>query len=348
MLAKLPAGTTVTATTPALPASTVRIKKSLPPSYTSAFRFERPRNDDFTLTDGYGCALVAQAPAPGPVQGPPPKIIAWGHLLSYVLRQPQLALAMGLIYQVTLNVPATALANGGWLYFSIDPSVAANPWISDTAIPDAIRSYAARIPALTATTGRSIFAATLFPVLNPTGGSEFAPAQLEAEIYDDGFAQVVHCNQPASVDTATGDNTQIAPGAEAGVQIGWDDEQVTVWFNRQIDLLRLRLGGSGATSPESPLGVLGYRIDVQPAGGAGWSSLCNVSGNLPFSGSNASGAGSRPAANYGYRRRRCVERHRIGSVPTPRKPGFRCTSRNGAAAASSCTTTRYLRSVPAP
>jgi len=36
---------------------------------------------------------------------PPPKIIACGQILSYVLRQPQLARAVGVVYPVTLNVP---------------------------------------------------------------------------------------------------------------------------------------------------------------------------------------------------------------------------------------------------
>jgi hypothetical protein len=297
LVAKLPAGTTVNTTTPNPPAASVRIKKSLPPSYTAAFPFERPRSADIIAGDGYGCALKAQSPGQlYPPQPPPPKIIAWGQILSYALRQPQLAIALGLIYQVTVNVPAAAQAAvtaGGWLYFALDTSSAAHPWVNDfKANSDKVKSYAARIPQLDPHTGRTVFAATLFPVI-AVPGSDLAQAQLEAEIYDDGFAQVVHCNQPTTVDAATGDPTQIAPGAESGIQIGWDDEQVTTWLNGQIDLLRFRLGGS--VVPESPLGVLGYRIDVQRAGTTSWHSLCNVTGNLPFSGSNSNGTGSTPS-----------------------------------------------------
>ena len=294
LLAKLPPGTTVNTTTPTLPAASVRIKKSLPPSYTAAFPFQRPRSTDVITGDGYGCALVAQSPGQlYPPQPPPPKIIAWGQILSYALRQPQLAMALGLIYQVVLDVPAATVQNGGWLFFALDTSSTAHPWVNDfNANPDKVKSYAARIPALEAATSRDLFAATLFPVV-PIPGSDLTEAQLEAEIYDDGFAQVVHCNQPTTVDAATGDTTQIEPGAETGVQIGWDDEQVTTWLNRQVDLLRFRLGGPSA--PESPLGVLGYRIDVQQAGTTGFHSLCNVTGNLPFSGSNPAGTGSTPS-----------------------------------------------------
>jgi hypothetical protein len=294
LLAKLPPGTTVNTRTPSAPAASVRIRKSLPPSYTAAFPFERPRSTDVVTGDGYGCALVAQSPGQlYPPQPPPPKIIAWGQILSYALRQPQLALALGLIYQVTLDVPAATVGNGGWLFIALDTSSTAHPWVNDfKANPDKVKSYAARIPQLDAHVSRDLFAATLFPVV-AVPGSDLAEAQLEAEIYDDGFAQVVHCNQPTTVDAATGDDTQIAPGAETGVQIGWDDEQVTTWLNRQIDLLRFRLGGPSA--PESPLGVLGYRIDVQQAGTTGWHSLCNVTGNLPFSGSTTNGSGSTPS-----------------------------------------------------
>ncbi|MCU1321476.1 MAG: hypothetical protein JWM43_1125 [Acidobacteriaceae bacterium] len=293
MLAKLPAGTVVNTTTPKMPDPSVRIRKSLPESYTKAFAFERSRTEYAFTGDGYGCALGAQSPGQlNPPQPPPPKIIAWGEILSYVLRQPKLAEALGLIYQVKVDAPAAAVANGGWLYFAIDASSATNPWAADSAKPDTIRSYAARIPALDAAKDRGLFAATLFPII-PLPGSDLAAAQLEAEIYDDGFAQIVHCNQPVTVDAAAGDPTQIEPGAEAGIQIGWDDEQVTIWFNRQLDLLRLRLGGSSA--PEAPLGVLGYRIDVQSAGGAGWSSLCDVTGSLPFSGATSNGTGSTPS-----------------------------------------------------
>lgn len=294
LVAKLPPGTTVNTTTPAAPAASVRIRKSLPASYTTAFAFERPRNSDFVDGDGYGCALAAQSPGQlFPPQPPPPKIIAWGQILSYALRQPKLALALGLIYNITLDIPAETVANGGWLYFALDTTSATNPWVSDfNTNADTVKSYAARIPQLQAAASRGLFAATLFPVI-ATPGSDLAEAQLEAEIYDDGFAQIVHCNQPTTVDAASGNTTQIPPGAEAGLQLGWDDEQVTVWFNRQVDLLRLRLGAGSA--PESPLGVLGYRPDVRLAGTTQWFSLCNVTGSLPFSGSASDGSGSTPS-----------------------------------------------------
>ena len=74
-----------------------------------------------------------------------------------------------------------------------------------------------------------------------TPGSNLTQAQLEAAEYDDGFAQVVHCNQPATIDAATLQPDLIPPGTDAGIQLGWDDEQVTAWVNGQLDLLRVRV-----------------------------------------------------------------------------------------------------------
>jgi hypothetical protein len=93
------------------------------------------------------------------------------------------------------------------------------------------------------------------------------------------------------VDTATGTTTGISPGAEPGIQLAWDDEQVTIWLDRQVGLLRDRLSGS-SENPESPLGVIGYRLDVSPAGANLWASLCGVSGSLPFSANSSNGSGS--------------------------------------------------------
>jgi hypothetical protein len=266
--------------------SGARIKKSLPASYTNAIPFEGPASDDVQVGDGYGCTLRAQAP--GLNQQPPgtDKSIAWGQVLSFALRQPALARALGLIYSVSIAVPGATLAAGGFVYVTLD---AGNPWAADQqADPDFTRSYAARLPALAAS-GRALFAAALLPVV-PSPGSNLTQAQLEAAEYDDGFAQVVHCNQPATIDAATLQPDRIAPGSDAGLQVGWDDEQVTAWLNGQLDLLRFRVAPSpGDDPPEAPLGVHGYRVDVRVAGQQAWASLCAVKGTLPF---NDTGYGS--------------------------------------------------------
>lgn len=298
MITRLPAGTTITTgkVTPAsAPPASVRVMKSLPPSYTQAFPFSRSRDPALFVTgDGYACAVAAQNPGTtppnsGPPPPPPPKTIAWGQILSYILRQPKLARACGLVYSATLTIPPALLTDTSWIGFAIDRSNPANPFVSDVqANPDTVRTYAARLPALTA--NRKLFAATLFPVV-PTPGADLAEPDQEAETYDDGFAQIVHSHQPPTIDTATGSTDGIQPGAEAGIQLAWDDEQVTIWLDRQVGLLRDRANNT-ATNPEAPLGVLGYRVDVRQSGTTAWQSLCAVTGSLPFSGATATGTGT--------------------------------------------------------
>ena len=289
---RLPAGATITTgkvIAAKAPLPSVRIKKALPTSYIRAIPFSRPRDPDlFVVGDGYGCAVKAQDP--GTKLPKPAPNIAWGQLISYILQQPALARACGFVYSTTLTVSPALLTDVSWISFTIDTSNPANPFVSDLANPDAVRNYAARLPPLT--TDRKLFAAALFPVV-AVPDTKLAGPDLEAQIYDDGFAQIIHCHQPPTIDTATGDTTGLAPGAEAGMQIGWDDEQVTVWLDRQVGLLRDR-ATNGNTNPEAPLGVLGYRVDVRDATVTTWSPLCAASGNLPFSGANPTGSGSTP------------------------------------------------------
>ena len=291
--ARLPAGTTITTgkvTSAQAPLASVRIMKALPTTYTQAIPFSRPRDPAlFVVGDGYGCAVKAQDP--GKNLPKPAASISWGQLISYILRQPALALACGFVYRTSLTIAPALLADVSWISFAIDASDPANPFVPDLATPDAIRSYAARLPALAA--DRKLFGAALFPIVGAPG-SNLALPDLEAQTYDDGFAQVVHCNQPPTVDSATGSTTGLAPGAEAGIQVGWDDEQVTIWLDRSVGLLRDRANGT-TTNPESPLGVLGYRVDVREAGATPWNSLCGVSGNLPFDGASVSGNGFTPS-----------------------------------------------------
>ena len=290
-------GKTVTSTrvTTAPPLS-ARILKSLPESYTSAFPFNGPRNIDLKVGDGYGCALRAQAPPLNATLPPPDNSISWGQIISYALRQPVLAQDMGLIYSLTIPLSAAEAASGGFLWISLDTSLPTNPWVNDfTANADTVKSYAARIPVLNAADNRSLFAATLMPIV-AFPPSNLSVAQIEAEEYDDGFAQIVHSNQPTTIDAATLDQSQIAPGTDAGIQIGWDDEQVTVWLNNQIDLLRDRVGGTTNTA-EAPLGVQGYRVDVRLVGQTAWNSLSIVNGKLPFSPTSNVGATTNISGN---------------------------------------------------
>lgn len=287
-------GATVNTNPPTSPDG-VRIKKALPASYTAAFPFSQPRTNDLLVGDGFGCAIRGQKPNLDP--DPPKPIIAWGQILSFALRQPVLAEALGLIYPLSLTITPPLLKDGGWIYVTLDTAAGANPYTAEWLAPgnfDFIRRYAARIPALTPDVDRTLFASQLFPVVDIPDGN-YDDVQVEAEEYDDGFAKIIHCNQPANIDAATAKADQIAPGAEAGIQIGWDDEQLTIWCNRQLELLRFRLGAPpDPNSPEAALGVQGYRVDVRHSRADPWQSLCFVTGALNFNGDAADATGTTP------------------------------------------------------
>ena len=123
--------------------ATTSIRKELPSSYQQAFPFERPKPGSTTGTE-FGCALRDTTPAL-PTDAKPPQTITWGAALSFVLRQPLLARALGLIYDLTVEIDPPGLPpDGGWLFVDLDP---AGPIVPTP--PTEVRSYAARLPALT-------------------------------------------------------------------------------------------------------------------------------------------------------------------------------------------------------
>jgi len=260
------------------------ILKDLPPTYLEATGFQTPDADTFSTGDGFRCSLGSPASAPNKTPLTP-QSIAWGEVLSYALRQPLIAQAMGLIYsQVSIPLDAAQVAGGGWIWLEIDSSDPSNWYAQLTAQqPLAVSTYAARLPALTA--AQDVFAAVLFPtVAGNYLGQVLDAAQGEADLYLDGFAKIVHASQPTSSDAVTGDATAIVPGTDAGIQIGWDDEQVTNWINRQVQIAQGLAGPtpppSTPVNPELPFTVLGYRVDVRENATGPWASLCAASGTL--------------------------------------------------------------------
>jgi hypothetical protein len=249
------------------------IRKQLPASYTSAFAFERP-GPGTTIGNEFGCSLRDTPPATR-TDPKPPATVTWGAVLSFALRQPLLARALGLLHDITIPVASpTLLDAGGWLYVELDP---AGPIVP--LLPDTVRRYAARLPALAAgaAAARPLFGAVLFPV-GLTAAGDYGEALSEASIYDDGFGKIVHAAQATTVDAASSSHDMLPPATDAGIDLGWDDEQVTLWLNRQLDALRKRLDPL-QQAVEAPLGVSGYRVDVRTPDDplhAAWESLCQA------------------------------------------------------------------------
>src|ERR1700722_7445991 len=238
------------------------IRKYLPDSYTSAFNFDSPSTPFAVTDDTYHCMLKN---LPVTAQPPPPSTVSWGRIIGFALRQPLLASALGLLYETSLHLPSAGFfANGGWLYIGLDPS---SDFAAQIAVdPALMQPYAARIPALT--TARPLFAAVLFPVLSTPPADSYDDAFVEAEEYDDGFVKIVHGSQPETAGLLAPDPGARPPPADIGLRLGWDDEQVTTWFNRQID----------ASQVDAPFGTAGYRIDARAHGSTAWHSMCAVTG----------------------------------------------------------------------
>jgi hypothetical protein len=242
-----------------------RTRKFLPESYRSAFNFDKPRTPFAVTDDTYSC-LMKQLPIKTP-QPPPPNTVSWGRVIGFAIRQPLLATALGVLYEtsVPLSDP-TFFTNGGWLYVNFDPTGDFGPQLA--VKPDLMQPYAARIPPLTG--ARPLFAAVLFPVLSTPPSGSYDGVFIEAEDYDDGFVKIVHGSQPDRASLVDASSSGLPPSGDFGLQLGWDDEQVTIWYNRQID----------ASQIDAPFGIAGYRVDVRAHGDMAWNSLCQVTGTL--------------------------------------------------------------------
>jgi len=250
-------------------ADTDGIRKYLPISYRAAFNFTLPRTDFAKTDDSYHCA-IRKSPPPDPAFRQSGDTVTWGRIISFCLRQPSLAESIGLLHRRTITLPAADyFQNGGWVYFNL-LSTLADFDITNPAIE--LRQYAARIPAIDVP--RQLFGALLFPVVagpaQPNG--DFDTVKIEASDYDDGFAKIVHAVQPVSANILSEQPDGIHVQKDMGIRLGWDDEQLLIWQNRQLL--------ADPTTPgkriEAPLGVFTYRVDVREKGQPDWGSLVLV------------------------------------------------------------------------
>ncbi len=250
-----------------------RLAKYLPKSYRRAFSFVRPKTPLAVIDDSYHCAL--KCPPPPFPPAPPPDALSWGDAFAMMVRQPAVAREAGLIHTVTLDVGAT-FANGGWLFFTL---AAGSDFAPQFAADESfVKLFATRVPELPAAGTRPLFTPVLFPVArDAAGAAAFGSLDTvfgEAQRFDDGFAKIVHARQPLKNDLADDDeDTEDQPPArDAGLQLGWDDEDMVEGLNRAVGIYP-----DGSTPPDAPTGVAGYRVDVRFKGDAGWNSLCRVS-----------------------------------------------------------------------
>lgn len=294
-------------------------RKYLPQSYREAFHFTKPRTKHAAIDDSYACALDKES-EPDPLFQPDNEQVSWGQVFAFCLRQPAIAKKCGFIHEGFVDVAPGQLANGGWLYVDFAPD--SNYFFADLTL---VKRYAARLPKIPEGVNRRLFAAVLFPVRhdavtplpdNPDLPSAYDELLLEASIYDDGFAKIVHAQQPVSdhMLKETRD-PQFPVTNDGGIRLGWDDEQLLIWMNRQLEKDAAAKPG-GPPRADAPMGVFGYRVDARevgpdPENPNPWVSLCRVGNKADLS------LGIAPIGNLGEERELGVEVY--PSIPDGRK-----------------------------
>jgi hypothetical protein len=271
-------GVDPTAPQPYVAAVNTRFLKMLMPSYRDASGHRQSRTELAVTDNRYVCALAdgARPSKRAPKPAVPPK---WDAVLAMALRQPVVAEQLGLIHRAFVTPDDQARwSEGGWLYVDLDPE---SDYFAAAAQPDFLKLYAARLPPLLAGKPRAVFAPVLFPVSAVLPAGSFDEVLQEAETYSDGFARLVHSYQPDRVDylnLSKQGERRMRLIEDTGLRLGWDDEQIVIWLNRQVvDDPR----NGSASARDTPLGVRGYRLDVRDVeSNAKWHSLVAMQGSI--------------------------------------------------------------------
>lgn len=270
------------------------VNKYLPETYREAFNFTSPRVPNAKTDDSYHCAIKKDTKK---VAGwKTDDSLSWGQVFAYILRQPLLSKACGMLYEteIVINNGNEALFEKGcYIYADITTPEFVN--IQTVLEKDVkgpfIKPYAARLPKLKmgAENKRPLFAPILFPVLYVKNGEVVDPEPPKApwdkifkelNEYNDGFAKIVHATQPKSRILTSEKQDGSHPVKDEGIRLAWDDEQILIWYMRQLEANPDDPGPdpTNRNRIDAPLGVFGYSIDVkEDAVNANWSSLNLVS-----------------------------------------------------------------------
>jgi hypothetical protein len=268
---------------------TVVVNKYLPESYRNAFNFTSPRGKNAKTDDSYHCAIRKDVKV-NPLWKNSDDL-SWGQVFAHILRQPMLAKACGMIYSTEITVTGAheeLFAKGCYIYADIinNDYNAIQEKISVEADGPFIKPYAARIPKLLPgnINKRPVFAPILFPVLfRKTSDGAIDPEppkapwdKIFAELneYNDGFAKIVHAAQPVSTDLLAEKQDGSHPIKDEGIRLAWDDEQILIWYMRQLEEYKENPADPAGVRIDAPLGVYGYCVDVKEDNdAAAWNSL---------------------------------------------------------------------------
>jgi hypothetical protein len=188
---------------------------------------------------------------------PPSTKIAWGQVIANCLRTPILAQAAGLVRPLSIQITDESLVkNGGYLFVTLG---------TGSPKTGALKIYATKFPPLLSGNSRKLYSPVFFPVLATLAPGVYLTMFAEVEDYDDGWAKAVHCTQPEQLNRVKQNvSNDIRPVKEMGIELGWDDEQVTIWTNRQLS----DIGPDAAL--DVPPGTAGFAVDVRQEGTPTW------------------------------------------------------------------------------
>ena len=69
---------------------------------------------------------------------------------------------------------------------------------------------------------------------DPAPDGNYDQLFIESAEYDDGFAKIVHAAQPPSRNLLFEESDGAHPVKDVGIRLGWDDEQILIWYMRQM------------------------------------------------------------------------------------------------------------------
>lgn len=256
------------------------VNKYLPETYRDAFNFTTPRHKNAKTDDSYHCAI--KKPANKQVNWKNSDDMSWGQVFAHILRQPMLAKACGMIYSVEISISDHPdwFDKGSYIYVDLvnaDYNDIQGRLYEDTDGPF-VKRYAARLPKLKINEPRPVFAPLLFPVLYRQASSLVDPEppkapwdQVFSELneYNDGFAKIVHAAQPVSSNLLSEQQDGVHPVNDFGFRLAWDDEQILIWYIRQLT----HNPEDPGKRIDAPLGVYGYKVDVRMEDSPEWNSL---------------------------------------------------------------------------
>lgn len=258
------------------------VNKYLPESYRDSFNFTSPRVKNAKTDDSYQCLLEKEVEKDPDWKNS--DLVSWGTLFANILRQPLLARQCGMIYTVKISVNEVSewFKNGCYIWAEITNDRIPEIQMKLEDDPDGtfIKTYAARMPKLTPGKRRPVFAPLVIPVLFEDTPPTAPWDEVFAEIneYNDGFSKIVHASQPVSSDLLSEHQDGNHPTKDEGIQLAWDDEQILIWYMRQLSLVPEDPTDSNSemVRVDVPMGVFGYNIDVREQGTDDWKSLNQV------------------------------------------------------------------------